>query len=533
MGCTSSTPQEEHDVTLADYPMNNPESEAFQLAKALRNKGAFDEADSVYQRLLNDSTLTPIEKEFIQLNQLLCRFAANDTLSVDAIPHSTHYAALSNLINAIASSRRERNSLEALYQAREQLKEDGLANSFYYFTLLEQLGLVHKQRGSYLDSTDHYYNEAYHFTKQSDALVPHRIRLLYRRALHSLVHRDELTGIGYIEEAMSLRPSANWCARLFIAKATLYRKINRPDEAALSLQEANQRIKQLKLPELKYLYFYEQCFQGIYAKDSLKIFSALDSLKTLSSIIPEAAHYIFHLKGHYYYERNKVDDYVFCFEKSLAAFKRNRWSSMAHIYQALYALTEGYTKKGDYSKAETYAFQSLAYATHLREEPYTFENIFNPSVQAETYNFINYDLLGSIYLERFERDKKKSYLQNAFRIYTLIDSLMLHQIRTREDESTYEFLRIGHGIYANGIETCYQLFKLTADSKYVNQAHLFMERSKSLITYQDILKHDDQYFPSVPKTFKEKELKLKMNLSFIKSKKSKASAEELSKALTA
>ncbi|MCZ8214899.1 MAG: hypothetical protein O9262_01605, partial [Cyclobacteriaceae bacterium] len=58
MGCTSSTYQAALDVALADYPMNNPESEVFQLAKALRNKGAFDEVDSVYQKLLNDSTLT-------------------------------------------------------------------------------------------------------------------------------------------------------------------------------------------------------------------------------------------------------------------------------------------------------------------------------------------------------------------------------------------------------------------------------------------------------------------------------------------
>jgi hypothetical protein len=54
-------------------------------------------------------------------------------------------------------------------------------------------------------------------------------------------------------------------------------------------------------------------------------------------------------------------------------------------------------------------------------------------------------------LELFKREKGLDHLHKSFKLYSLIDSIMLHQIRTQEDESTLEFLGIGHGIYSNAI----------------------------------------------------------------------------------
>jgi CHAT domain-containing protein len=530
MGCTSSTPQEEHDVALADYPVNNPESEVFQLAKALRNKGAFDEVDSVYERLLLSTSTSSFEKEYIQLNQLLCRFVSVDTFYLDTTVYSTRFRGLASIINGITLSRKDRSGFETFYKAREFLQEEGLTDSFYYFTLLEQLGLAHMQKGSRLDSVHHYYSNAYLFVKPNRQLIKNRIRLLSRMTLLSLAHRDEFTGLGYIEEALQLQPDKEEKVSFLIHKSTLLRKLKRYEESDQIRAVASEISQQLNEPHILFLLLREQCLMDITRRDSVQFYKNLNQLKELRTIPSINAH-LNRLKGAYFNHTGQMEKAVELYEKAFNGFLYEQVPSTQIMFEALTVLTDGNMLLNRLDRAEYYAYKNLVYTTPLHNTKYSFQNAIAPVVQVESYNFIAYDLLGQILLKRYQKTNMQENLIKAFHLYTIIDSLMLQQVRALEDEASMEFLRVGHGIYSNGIETCLHLYNATSSSTYLEAAHRFMERSKSLALYKDILIHDANYFPNVPFAFKQKELVLRMKLSELKSKSLHNQTEELENSL--
>lgn len=526
----SCAPTSETEVRLSDYLSGETLSDEFQLAQSLRNNGSFNRADSMYKKLLLNTSLDPIEKEYIQLNQLLCQFVVSDTLFLKTTIHSTRFKGLSFLVNGIAISRKDRSGFETLYKARQFLQEEGLTDSFYYFTLLEQLGLAHMQKGSQLDSVQHYYSNAYLLVKPYRQLIKNRIRLLSRMTLLSLAHRDEFTGLGYIEEALQLQPDDEEKVSFLIHKSTLLRKLKRYGESDQVRVVAAQITQQLNKPHLLFLLLREQCLMDITRKDSVQFYKNLNQLEELKTIPSIKAH-VNRLKGAYFNHSGQIEKAVEPYEKAFNSFLNEQVPTTQIMFEALSVLTDGNMLLNRLDKAEYYAYKNLVYATPLHDTKYSFQNAIAPVVQAESYNFIAYDLLGQIFLKRYQKTNAQENLIEAFQLYTIIDSLILQQVRAIEDEANMEFLRVGHDIYTNGIESCLHLFNLTSSNIYLEAAHRFMERSKSLVLYKDILIHDVNYFPNVPFAFKQRELVLRMKLSKLKSKSLSNNAEELENCL--
>jgi CHAT domain-containing protein len=510
LGC--SKPREEN-ILLRDYIHGDTVNQKFVKAETFRNGGNFKRSDSIYKSILNLPHLSKDEVDFAKLNSLLSRLADNDTLFIEEIPE-TNFKAIQNLISGIVMTRKDRSGFALLHKARELLKRDSLENSFYFLIVNEQIGLSHKQKGSYMDSVKYYYNRAYHVAEALTPLATNRTRILYRLGLISLVHRDEVTGLGHIERALEMKGTKEETAKLLLCKATLLRKLNRFDESNVVRTQASDLIHRINGPHsLMFLLYQEQGVFAVNQKDSLLFEKSLVDLQKIADKVPAGNAHISYLKAMFYYE---LDDLVHSFENSrtaLPGFLFERIPDSAIIMTCLYMLTDCSIRTGKFEEAEKYAFQSLVHSTPMNGKPYTFKNAIAPIVQEETYSFINYDLLGRIYLSNFKEKSAIGYLHKSFILYSLIDSLMLQQIRTQEDESTFEFLRVGHEIYSNAIETCYLLYKQHPNKKWIDHAHRFMERSKSLALYQDILAHDESYFPHVPKEFKNRELQIKMRLS--------------------
>lgn len=527
VGC--SKPRKEN-ILLRDYIHGDTVNHKFVKAETFRNGGNFKRSDSIYKSILTSPHLSKDEVDFAKLNSLLCRLADNDTLFIEEVPE-TNFKVIQNLISGIVLTRKDRSGFALLHKARELLIRDSLENSFYLLIVNEQIGLAHRQKGSYMDSVKYYYNRAYQVAEALTPLATNRARILYRLGLISLVHRDEVTGLGYIERALGLQNTLEETAKLLLCKATLLRKLKRLDESDIVRNQAYDLISSANFPYLEFLLYTEQGMSATGRKDRSLFRKSITNLQRVSEKIPSMNAHISYLKAMFHY---KLGDLNGCYESSkiaLYSFLQERIPDSALIMSCFYMLTDCSMQLGMFDKAKKYAYESLVFSTPLRGSNYTFERAVNPIIQAETYTFINYDILGSIFLLQFKKESKMEHLQKSFILYSLIDSLMQQQIRTQEDESTFEFLRIGHGIYSNAIETCYLLYKYQPNRKWIDYAHLFMERSKSLALYNDILTHDESYFPRVPKELKNKELQLKTKLSSLKRNKLHLNTTELTNAL--
>lgn len=517
MACSQKSDEQ---TPLVDYPIVENQSTQFILAQSLRDNGLFNEADSVYQLLLLENYIRPLEKEYIQLNQLLCQFAANDTLYIETLVNASHLKGLGALVKGIHLTRKDCSGFEELYKAKQLLQQEGLMHSFYYFITLEQLGLAHRQKSIYMDSVTQYYKEAYNLFHSIKKSQKHTLRLLHKLAMHALVNRDELTGIGYVEEALAMLLDKEQQSLFLTTKATLLRKLKRMDESEMVWKKAHQLVIGIDSPYLKFNLYREKAWRCIDLSDSINLKEAISHLEKLRGLVPSVDAHIALLKGaFYYYSRVNVPDrYVPHYEQALKGFKGERIQNSAYIQQSLYVLTTGYLKLKNFQKAREFGYLSLVYTTDYAGLPYSFHHIMDSVILDDTYNFINYDLLANINIQQYYQDRNIKHIREAYLLYSVIDSLMAQKIHTHEDEATREFLGIGHSIYSRAIESCHLLNQHEPDARYVSKAHIYMERGKSLITHRAARRHDNRYFPEVPQSFKDEELKLKSELTALKRK---------------
>lgn len=515
VGCVQKSEQE---TILTDYNVSANPTPEFMLAQSLRNRGAFDKADSVYGQLLQDSSIiSSEEKEYIRLNQLLCRFAANDTTYIDSLLDGSTFSGLRALVKGVQLMRKDRSGFSELHKARLFLKKEGLTQSIYYCLLLEQLGLAHRQKGSYIDSVSYYYVNALDTYNRYSNAVNNKGRLLMRMALTSLLHRNEINGIGYLDQAMELASTKEQVITLLIYRSTLLRKLHRYPESDAARQKAEEYLALHPNPSLKFLLYQEKALMGVHLKDSIFFNNALSELDRLTGAVPGLSTYKHRLIGAYYnYMNIRTKEKLFHYELALKGLKKERVPDTKIVFESLAVLMSGYLTLNDLDRAEQYAYEGLVYATPLSATAHSFEHAVDPVVQMETYNFINYDILAMIYFERYKQTKGKSHLENAFQLYTIIDSLIISQVRAQEEESVLTFLQIGHGIYSNALKVCHALYSHNPEMRWIESAHVFMERSKSMSIHQDILKHDESYFPTVPPSIKKKELELRTRLTYIK-----------------
>jgi CHAT domain-containing protein len=526
MACSQKSDEE---IRLVDYAIAENQSPEFLLAQSFRNSGSFHRADSVYQLLLLKNSNSPQEKEYLQLNQLLCQFAANDTLYIEASLNSTHFKGLSSLVRGISLARKDQSGFEELYKARRFLQEEGLTNSFFFFLTIEQLGLAHRQNVTHVDSTMFYYKQARNFLSNSNGFEKHKARIAYRLAKIYQVNRDEVTAIGLLDEAMVLDSSTLFWIDVLVLKAGLLRAEGRIEESDQIRNQVNELALKSKSINAMFKVLNERALYYTSLADDTAFFKTIEQLKTLS--VNGSKNTINRLLSRHYFVTKKYSLSILYGEAALTGYAKERFPDSKLVFEALYFLCYSYTQLGNYKMGMRYAYQQLVYSTTFKGSDYSFENAIEKEVQDESYNFVVYDLLGSLYLKEYQKTGNYSDLKNSFRLYSLIDSLMVAQVRTQEEESVLEFLQIGHGIYSNALEVCHLLYERTPDTRWIEAAHLFMERSKSMATHQDILKHDENYFPNVPLSIKKRELELKTTLASIKRQNLENNSKQLQQAL--
>lgn len=494
----------------------------FSRADQLRNSGQYEDALAIYDSLLQHGGLPAKEYNYAASNRQLCRLLLVDTLSSFSIqplaaPTGFSGKVIGNLLDGILETRQGRPGLRQLYKTKSLLRDNTRAESFEYFLTLESLGWCHFAIVGEPDSAAHYYKELLSLAYTHSELASHIPRILVQLAEVAIVNRDFVSSRGYTEEGLRSQPDDNSLHELLILKGTLLRRMEQFDSAGFYYQLAENSARKkgdsLRLGKV----LRERILFSIIAEDDSVFYSLMASLQGLPTAYSNN-HMVStdRLLGYYFFLKGKHKESVEAYEKALAHFSAYKVPDPVQVMEAHYGLSAQYRMLGEYDKAGKYVYHALTYFTSLRNTTFSWERVLDDEVARRGYSFVNYKLLAELELSKYTKKQDERSLARSYQMYRMIDSLMFENIRVIEEDALLRFLLIGRSLYAGGIETCYYLYQNTKDSTYLNQAHSFMERSKGLITYQDILTRSDDYFSFVPKVFRSRELLLKGRMAAIK-----------------
>ncbi len=480
----------------------------------LRNNGQYKESVELFRSVQSEG-ISETEREYCIQNIHLCTVLYKEPAADEKLIYTNDI--IPGLAQAILEHGRQVPRFELLYQVKSNLLSKGLSSSFFNLLTNEYLGLAHLLTNQHIDSALRYFKEAKEIINQNNMLASHTPRILHHLAGLTLINRDQISGLAYVNEALSFKVDSRLKAKLLIIRGTIFRKLGRFNASDSSYRLASESIFSTDTT-LRLSLMRERTLQAIIMKDTLQFFAHMNSIHALAEGNPDREAQEDRLWGYYYLNigntRASIDHYM----KALVQFQKQKYPETVLLMESLYILTQQHQVLKQYDHAEEAAYMALVAQTEAQGWPYTWENTLRPAAMNRLYSFINYDLLANVYLSRFKNSgfKDDQHLRKAVRLYEIIDSLMWFQVRVTEENAVLRFLEVGDKIYSAAVEACYLSFKRFGDEAYMEKAHHYMERDKALILYGDILLHDENYFPNVPSEFKKNELEIKRRIATVK-----------------
>ena len=490
------------------------ENKSIIQAISLRNNGRYKEALELFQSA-QSAGIPESEREYSLQNMHLCAVLAGVAVPLEI--YSNRKDIIPTLTRAIVALHRQEPLFESLHQVKSRLSSAGLSASFLNLMTNEQLGLAHQLAGLHMDSALHYFSQARQNIDLNPTLVSHTPRILYHLAGLTLVNRDQISGLAYVDEALSHPMDIQMKAKLRITQGTILRKLGRFNASDSIYHLASESISDVDTT-LRLLLLRERALHAIMVKDSSAFAARMNAISTLATGDPDREAQQNRLWGYYYLNKGNSLASIRHYTWALAQFQKQKYPETVLLMEALYILTQQHQALKQYGPAEEAAYMALTTQTAIQGKPYTWENTLHPAAMNRLYSFINFDLLANVYLTRYKDSdlQDDTHLMKATRLYEVIDSLMWTQVRVAEENAVLRFLEVGDKIYAAAVEACYLAFQRFGDAVYMEKAHHYMERDKALILYGDILLHDQNYFPDIPREFKKRELAIKRRIAALK-----------------
>jgi tetratricopeptide (TPR) repeat protein len=241
----------------------------------------------------------------------------------------------------------------------------------------------------------------------------------------------------------------------------------------------------------------ELALDAINSNDLPRFRRTIAELENIDSTRRSPRTNIDRLYGYYYYTAKNPQASIRHYKASLAVFEKQYEREVVQIGEAFYALTEQLMSLKKYNEAEHFCLSAFVQGGPQSEGD-NWNIVIHPR-RLPPNGFVAYGILAEVYAARYKDDKRKiDDIQKALRIYQITDSLMVKQLRATDEDAIIEYLSyVGHRAYSGGIEASFLLFEQSRDPVYVAHAHQFMEKSKSLIMYRDMLARFSNYFRPV------------------------------------
>lgn len=431
------------------------------------------------------------------------------------LPGDSIYTYLNNGIQSINDGR---DGLRSLYIVCTGLKKSGKLQSIEYFVALQSMARCHRFVKSQMDSAQIYLRKLLAFSRSYNELMPQLPQVLIELVEVTIANRDDVSALAYCEEGLRLATDPYSKGELLTLKGTLFRKMKLYDSARQYYDVAGKILSEQPVSRQSGKLLREQALTAIIVGDDPSFKTYIDELSALGPDYSSNNEVnISRLWGYYFYEKGDAKQCIISYERALRELKSQKLPDPVQVMEAYYAITSRYTLINNYDKAEECIYDGMTYLTSFEDKPRSWENLFSREIAGEAYNFINYGLLADVYRNRFRKNtSRRNDLVRSLELYRTVDSLMLEQVRVVEEDAVIHFLTEGHKLYTGGIDVCYELFTRSSDVKYLDQAHRFMERSKALMMYRDVLIRQDKYFPEVPNEFKQRELHMKARVAALK-----------------
>ena len=166
------------------------------------------------------------------------------------------------------------------------------------------------------------------------------------------------------------------------------------------------------------------------------------------------------------------------YKQSLSRFLKTGEQFNPYLARAYNDIGSVYLEQRDYQNVIAYAQKSIA---ANRSE------IKDPSTSQVTTFWLNrnsllvsYSMKANALFQLGQINEDKDYFEKALRAYLRSDSLVneIYHEHT-EEQDQFAFSNTAHGLFKGAIETCYALYQISNDRKYIDQAFYFSERSKA------------------------------------------------------
>lgn len=516
-GCTSSVERvhSRYPPTLINGDSVNGK---FQMAEELFAKGDYQKSLSEYTRLLGEH-LTETEKNYAILCEGICnQLLEKDTFLTQGLSLTRELVPLNSLYEGIKSMNEGKDAQLKLLRAEKELKQLDQTTGLPYLLTLTQLGLYHRSYSTRVDSSIYYFKKALYFTEEFDALAHYKVSILFHLAELSLMFRDTMQGLAYVHQALADSLPHEWQGRFLTLKGTMFRKLTQYDSADRCYELAEEKLSNAAKGQAFSELLREKILKAILQNDKDRFSSTINRLNSIDSSSRGPSVNLNRLYGFYYYSRGEAGKSIVHYERALQTLRKQKQYELVQMGEAYYLLIEQYRLLKDFEKAKQNCFEAMAYASPMRNTIVTIENAFDDRLLVQPHNFVLYGLLAEVFKDSFYASNNYEHARFSLRICTLIDSLILAQVKAKEEDAVINYLPYGHRAYSSGIETSYLLYQHTGDTTYIHHAHQFMEKSKSLIIYRDLLARKSEYFPDVPEEFMHMELKLKSKMAVAKKK---------------
>ena len=331
-------------------------------------------------------------------------------------------------------------------------------------------------------------------------LAPYKKECLLNQAYLARTKRNHTMGEALCDEAIKLAENKEtWRDTLFLAechseKGMQIRKQDNPAAAEAHLKLA------WSLSES-----YPNCYQRQYFYQNLLLYHIQNAnttgarlfpptLAALKALVKVQGRDLYalpdRLEGFFAYYQRDYSQLIACYQRALRQLTPAYPSFWFLSDELNFMLTHGYRMTKNYEMALYHEREMFKAGTPLMGQTLGDADMVRPEVYGQVTNpFVPFSQMAEIYLERYQVSHKKPDLERANRFYELTDSLMTAALLEKDEAQILTFQQdMGNNNYADALRAAHQLYENGDSAKAVNLAFRYIERQKSLVLFQDLIR---------------------------------------------
>ena len=201
----------------------------FIKADSLLAVDQLEESRTEYTKLRLSNDISSTEIRYATDNEHLIELLIDDQKNCDSLFDQPDPATAIHKINLFLCN--PSKNIQYLKAAEKNLSLGRHFNSIHYLITLEQLGNYYYKQQSHVDSAIIYYKKSLALANAYPSFQIHRGKILFSLAELSVMFRDVVSGMGYVQAALQEESRPLLRGHMLVLKGTLHRRLRKYDSA--------------------------------------------------------------------------------------------------------------------------------------------------------------------------------------------------------------------------------------------------------------------------------------------------------------